>query len=176
MNHHFSTRCPGWQYAREYTGRSEHLVHFIFTPDGETLAKDYHRYHRQSLWTEIFAFLSNFDILADYPVRLATERNGSDSSSSNGEETPDPQILESDGYYVWCCLPNPGWEEISKEVLRALETEVQAVWRLNTALSLVHTVEENLRSVPFLLGAVLAFSERHGTQAARELLEAKSMM
>jgi hypothetical protein len=173
MANHFTIRSPGWQYSLRV--RSRHLVYFMFTPDGEILARDYSRYHHQPLWPQVFHFLSNLDILAGHPaVRLAKDTSGSDTS--NDGASADGEGPAFDRFYVTCSLPNPGWEEIADEVLESLESEVRGVWAFKTALSLRQIVEDNLKSVHYLLEAVLSFSETHSAQAARQFLEAKSIL
>jgi len=161
------------------------------SPEGEFLAKEYYRYHHTHLWPEIHAFLTNLDILSDFPVHLRRERrdrNDDDDSDSSSDEEDD-QLMERHQFYVQCTLPNPGWVELIQQILKALETRVQSVWRIKTALSLHQIINEKLEgallpsrrqgrleSMTFLLRATLAFAETHGTKAARELLEREGML
>jgi hypothetical protein len=176
MASHFSIRSPGWQFDHTLRNRREHLVHFMFCTAGEVLAREYRRYNRRPLWPEILAFLEGLDALDGFPVQLVMERDWSDSSASSNAEEEGDGSMEGDNYYVWAKLPNPGWEKIAHGVVEELEREVQSVWKLKTALSLKHILEEALKSAPFLLRAVLAFSETHGTSVTREYLEAQGML
>ena len=183
MVHYFSTRSPGWQFDRVNRGRRIHHIHITLSPEGEILAKEYARYHRRSLWPKILAFLIELDLLVNCPVKLAEERDDTSSDSDDGDDgDPDPdrtseeRTSDPNRYFVRCILPNPGWEDMAAEVLKELDREAHCVWKVKSALSLSNIVEERLTSLKFMLRAVLAFSESHGTQATRELLEAKGML